>query len=322
MSAAVLSAVPVSPLLGWALLCGIGLGAGLWLLASLAPRFGRPRLVHRLAPYLADVSPAAHAMTSARRSDPLPVASALLAPLVEGASRVLESVLGGTDTIRTRLRQSGATSTVAAHRTRQLVGAALGAAAGVAVASLAVRDSGAILLAALGGVLAGSIGGLALVDHLLARAASRRVARIADEFPTVVEFLALSVSAGESILDAIRRVARTGSGELATEFDRVVSRAATGQPVAGCLAELRDDLGMPAVTRLVDQVLAALDRGSPLAEVLRAHALDAREESKRALLEAAGTREVTMLVPLVFLILPVTVLFAVWPGLMVLQLGF
>jgi len=26
--------------------------------------------------------------------------------------------------------------------------------------------------------------------------------------------------------------------------------------------------------------------------------------------------------PLVFLILPVTVLFAVWPGLMVLQLGF
>jgi tight adherence protein C len=30
---------------------------------------------------------------------------------------------------------------------------------------------------------------------------------------------------------------------------------------------------------------------------------------------------VAMLVPLVFLILPVTVLFAVWPGLMVLQLG-
>jgi tight adherence protein C len=56
--------------------------------------------------------------------------------------------------------------------------------------------------------------------------------------------------------------------------------------------------------------------------VLRAHALDAREDSERALLEAAGTREVAMLIPLVFLILPVTVLFAVWPGLMVLQLGF
>jgi tight adherence protein C len=29
-----------------------------------------------------------------------------------------------------------------------------------------------------------------------------------------------------------------------------------------------------------------------------------------------------MLVPLVFLILPVTVAFAVWPGVLVLQLGF
>ncbi len=85
---------------------------------------------------------------------------------------------------------------------------------------------------------------------------------------------------------------------------------------------MRDGLEIAAVGRLVDQILAALDRGTPLAEVLRAHALDARDESKRRLLEAAGTREVAMLVPLVFLILPVTVLLAVWPGLMVLQLGF
>lgn len=138
----------------------------------------------------------------------------------------------------------------------------------------------------------------------------------------MVEFLALSVAAGESILEALRRVARTGSGELAGELDRVVQRAAAGQPLGVALAELRDDLALPAVGRLIDQVLAALDRGTPLAEVLRAHALDARDESKRCLLEAAGTREVAMLVPLVFLILPVTVLFAVWPGLMVLQLGF
>ena len=175
--------------------------------------------------------------------------------------------------------------------------------------------------AAIGAIITGGIGGIAVVDALLARSARRRSARIAQEFPTVVEFLALSVAAGESILEALRRVARTGSGELAGELDRVVQRAAAGQPLGTALAELRDDLAVPAVGRLIDQVLAALDRGTPLAEVLRAHALDARDDSKRRLLEAAGTREVAMLVPLVFLILPVTVLFAVWPGLMVLQLG-
>ena len=314
--------VPVTPLLGASVLAGLGLGTGLWLLVSLAPRLGRPRLTARLAPYLVDVSAEARAMTTTRRSDPLPVMDAVLAPLAEQGQRMLAATLGGDQVIRTRLRQSGSAVTLAGHRTRQLLGALLGAALGLAIALAAAQNGAPLAVTVIAAVAAGAIGGIAATDALLARAARRRSARIAEEFPTVVEFLALSVAAGESILEALRRVARTGSGELAGELDRVVQRAAAGQPLALALAELRDDLALPAVGRLIDQVLAALDRGTPLAEVLRAHALDARDESKRRLLEAAGTREVAMLVPLVFLILPVTVLFAVWPGLMVLQLGF
>lgn len=312
----------MTPLLGAAVLAGLGLGTGLWLLVSLAPRLGRPRLATRLAPYLVDVSAEARAMTTARRSDPLPVMGAVLAPLAEQGQRMLAATLGGDQVIRTRLRQSGSAVSLAGHRTRQLLGALLGAAAGLAVALAAAQNGAPVVVTAIAAVAAGGVGGIAATDALLARAARRRSARIAEEFPTVVEFLALSVAAGESILEAVRRVARTGSGELAGELDRVVQRTAAGQPLAAALAELRDDLALPSVGRLIDQVLAALDRGTPLAEVLRAHALDARDESKRRLLEAAGTREVAMLVPLVFLILPVTVLFAVWPGLMVLQLGF
>lgn len=302
----------MTPLLGAALLAGLGLGTGLWLLVSLAPRLGRPRLAGRLAPYLVDVSAEARAMTTTRRSDPLPVMRAMLAPLAEQGQRMLAATLGGDQVIRTRLRQSGSAVTLAGHRTRQLLGALLGAALGLALALAAAANgsmtAGApVIVAAVAAVAAGGVGGIAATDALLARAARRRSARIAEEFPTVVEFLALSVAAGESILEALRRVARTGSGELAGELDRVVQRAAAGQPLAAALAELRDDLALPGVGRLIDQVLTALDRGTPLAEVLRAHALDARDESKRRLLEAAGTREVAMLVPLVFLILPLTV---------------
>jgi tight adherence protein C len=75
-------------------------------------------------------------------------------------------------------------------------------------------------------------------------------------------------------------------------------------------------------TRCVSAITAALERGTPLAEVLRAQAEDARSEAKRDLLEAAGKKEVAMLMPLVFLILPTTVLFAIYPGLFVLQAGF
>ena len=58
-----------------------------------------------------------------------------------------------------------------------------------------------------------------------------------------------------------------------------------------------------------------MQRGTPLAEVLRAQAQDVREEGRRALMEAGGRKEIAMMVPVVFLILPVTVLFAVFPGL-------
>jgi tight adherence protein C len=311
----------VNPLLGSALLAGLTLGLGLWLVVSTVPRFGRPRLVTRLAPYLVDVSPEARMMTQARRADPLPVISAMVAPAVDAARGILDAVLGGETVIRTRLRQSGSALSVPGHRTRQLFGALLGAAGGITVAVFAARDGIRFVPVAVIALAAGAISGIVIVDALLARAARRRSARIAEEFPTVVEFLALSVAAGESILEALRRVARTGSGELAGEIEAVVRRAAAGQPLAMGLAELRDEIAVPAIGRLIDQILAALDRGTPLAEVLRAHALDARDESKRLLLEAAGTREVAMLVPLVFLILPVTVLFAVWPGLRVLQVG-
>ena len=69
-------------------------------------------------------------------------------------------------------------------------------------------------------------------------------------------------------------------------------------------------------------IAAALERGTPLAEVLRAQAQDSRDQAKRELLESAGRKEVAMLVPLVFLILPTTIAFAVFPALLVLQVGF
>ena len=61
-------------------------------------------------------------------------------------------------------------------------------------------------------------------------------------------------------------------------------------------------------------MVVAVERGTPLAEVLRAQAQDVREAGRRALMEAGGRKEIAMMVPVVFLVLPVTVLFAVFPG--------
>jgi tight adherence protein C len=137
----------------------------------------------------------------------------------------------------------------------------------------------------------------------------------------VLEFLTLSLSAGEGILDSIRRVSRVSHGELAGEFGAVVAAVNTGLPLGESLAALTNGVRLPAVTRCVEQITGALERGTPLSDVLRAQAQDSRDEAKRELLEVAGKKEVAMLVPLVFLILPVTIVFAIFPGIFVLQLG-
>ena len=59
---------------------------------------------------------------------------------------------------------------------------------------------------------------------------------------------------------------------------------------------------------------AAQERGIPLADALRSLAFDLREHDKRELIEVAGRKQISMLVPVVTLILPVAIVFAFYPG--------
>lgn len=314
--------VPVSDQLGWGVLCGVALGLGLWSLVALLPRMRRPRLADRVAPYLVDVSETARAHAMRRTVQPLPVIGSVLAPVVDALRTGASRMLGGSDAIAVRLRQAASERTVEEFRLRQVAFALGGFAGGAALAAIAAgaRPLPPALLIALPVVCAAF--GFLLPDRLLSRAVRKRLARMTEEFPTVLELLTLSLSAGEGILDAMRRVARSGSGELSAELGRVVAETGMGVPFATALVGASTDIRLPPLTRCIDAVITALERGTPVVEVLRAQATDAREAAKRGLLEQAGKKEIGMLIPLVFLILPVTVLFAVFPGIVVLQTGF
>ena len=79
--------------------------------------------------------------------------------------------------------------------------------------------------------------------------------------------------------------------------------------------------GLPLVARFATGIAVAVERGTPLADVLHAQAADVREGGRRHLIETAARREVLMMVPVVFLVLPVTVLFAFYPGVVGLSLA-
>jgi tight adherence protein C len=131
--------------------------------------------------------------------------------------------------------------------------------------------------------------------------------------------LALSVTAGEGTAQALERVARLSRGELSAELDLCLARVRTGTSLADALQGLSHRTASPPITRFVDGLIIAIHRGTPLGEVLRAQAQDARESARQALIEEGGKREIAMMVPVVFLVLPVTVLFAVYPGIALLR---
>jgi tight adherence protein C len=310
--------IDVEPL---AIVCGVGLGLGLWMLVSLVPRLSRPSLALRVAPHVTDVSPAARELLDRRTANPVPLFGALLEPVIGRLRRLVISVIGGAETTGNRLRQAGIPLSVEAFRSRQIVWSLAGAAVGVAVAIVASSATSVSLAAQVALVLLGAVGGFVVRGSVLKRAATARVERMEKELPTVLEFLTLSLSAGEGILDAVRRVARISRGELAAELGSVVAEVTTGVPFAEAITRCANQLRLTPFTRAVEQITGALERGTPLADVLRAQAQDARDESKRELLELSGKKEVAMLVPLVFLILPITIVIAVFPAVLVLQVG-
>ncbi len=314
--------VPVTPLLATAVLCGLGFGFGCWALVSLVPILNRPRLLFRVAPYLVDVSPGARDLLARRPVNPLPVVGTVFAPLAHLVRRLIGGSVSSATATRIRLRQAGSSASVDAFRSRQIVWAGGGLAVGVVVAAALARSQPVPLVLIVAIVVICAALAVVIRDQLLTRAARARLARMTAELPTVLEFLTLSLSAGEGVLDGIRRVARISRGELAAEFAGTVAAVNTGLGFADSLTALADDLRLPPLTRCVEQIVGALERGTPLAEVLRAQAQDARDEAKRRLLEEAGKKEVAMLIPLVFLILPTTIVFAIYPGIFVLQLGF
>ena len=134
------------------------------------------------------------------------------------------------------------------------------------------------------------------------------------EFPTVAELLALAVGAGEGAVGALERVCRLSRGELSAELARCLADARAGANLPTALQGLADRTGLSSLARFVDGMIIAVERGTPLADVLRAQAQDVRETGRRAVMESGGKKEIAMMVPVVFLVLPITILFAVYPG--------
>lgn len=252
-------------------LAGLVVAFGLLLVGS-AWRRRRPTFAERVAPYVGrrDVTPI-----------PVSATSRLLATVSRDLARWLDHLGSTAPSVRRRLAVLGTPLTLEGFRLEQMVWSCLGLAAGLVAGGVLTVTRGLSPVPVLVAVVLCGLGGALLRDRALSRAVERKRARVVAELPTVAELLALAVGAGESPVAAMDRVARSTEGALSQELRRTLAEMRAGASLTSALTSLGTRIDLPPLARFTEGLAVAVERGSPVADVLRAQAGDARDAARQ-----------------------------------------
>ncbi|ADX73668.1 Flp pilus assembly protein TadB [Pseudarthrobacter phenanthrenivorans Sphe3] len=305
-----------------AVISGFVMGVGLWLIVFRSPLMRATTLTERIEPQLKSQNLESRLLNSGEQNlTPFGPLERILRPVFRDAMAALGKLNPSPGATTRRLAQAGINKSSLEFRAEQLLWAAAGFAAALGVTAIGAAAGRVNPLLAAVAVMGSAVGGFILRDYWLGAQVKRRETRMMAEFPSLAELMALAVSAGESATGALDRVCRSAKGELSREFSNILAETRAGKPLVQALQEFSARTDLAPLVRFVDGIVVAVERGTPLADVLRAQAQDVRDTAKRDLMEAAGKKEIAMMVPLVFGVLPLTVVFAVFPGLAAINLG-
>ena len=306
-----------------AVVCGVLMGVGLWLVIFRSPFMRAVTLSQRIEPQLKSQNLESRLLHAGEHTlTPFGPLERILRPLFRDGVAALGRLNPVSKATARRLAQAGINKSPVDFRAEQFLWAAAGFAISVVCIILGAASGRFNPLLAAVAVLGSAIGGFVFRDYWLSAQIRRRESRMMAEFPSLAELMALAVGAGESATGALDRVCRSAKGELTKEFSKVLIETRAGKPLIQALQEFSARTDLAPLVRFVDGIVVAVERGTPLADVLRAQAQDVRDTAKRDLMEAAGKKEIAMMVPLVFGVLPLTVVFAVFPGIAAINLGF
>ena len=134
------------------------------------------------------------------------------------------------------------------------------------------------------------------------------------ELSKILQMLAIMISAGESPVTALRYISKRSSGKLALLIKTSLGNYEQNGNLFKTLEFISSATNSTQVRRLLNAVRISAERGSPMLDTLQNQVRSLNKEIKVNLLNRAGKSEIALLIPVVFLILPTSILFAVWPS--------
>lgn len=284
--------------------------AVLFAYALLALVFGQDRQVARRLKGLT-----AYETTQALTAEPLlkSFKDRVLAPVVVGGGRLLKMLWPAPylKHLRTRLERAGISAGAMADRviTAKVLLSLGTVGLTAAMAYIASwRIGTAIFAAVVLGVLAFFAPDLWIDSRI-----ERRRGAIVRALPDMLDMLTISVEAGLGFDAALSKVVRNSTGPLAEEFGRVLQETQAGASRRQALRSFAERVDMPQIHSFSGALVQADLFGVSIAQVLRAQAAEMRLVRRQRAEETAQKAPVKMVIPLVFFILPATMIVILGP---------
>lgn len=163
--------------------------------------------------------------------------------------------------------------------------------------------------------LLGGLGGWLVYGMHRSTVEQRRGRRLRFELPVVADTLALHIVAGESVGTAIERFVKESDGVAADELNEVLSEHHGGASLTEALQQAGRLTSDDEAQRLYALLAHAHDTGGRLADSLIDLSTDYRAALSRDLTAEGGKRALATYGPVLALMVPVTLLFLLYPTL-------
>jgi len=148
----------------------------------------------------------------------------------------------------------------------------------------------------------------------LRKSRKRALESIEAEFPMVVELFAILIGGGMSPSTALSHISDRGKGEFIHLLTPIIAQMKQGVNLAQALDILNKEVDSRIIRRFCDSLAISVERGSPLIEVVGRQVEEVRQAQRVQIAERASKAEIQLMIPVVFLILPISILFALWPS--------
>lgn len=163
-------------------------------------------------------------------------------------------------------------------------------------------------------LILGTLAGTAIYREVKKRRNSKINSEILESLPSCIELLTILIASGHSPSSALVNLSQRSTGHISDFLGTFERSLRSGASFNASLDHASAHFDITDLSRFCDSLIVATQQGNSLVDALTRQVFELRAKQKARTLERVGKIEIGIMIPVVFLILPISVVFALWPS--------